>query len=191
MQAELEALKQIAGNNILFDRNGSPVQIAPQNTEAAPVVDPMAFQKSLDEAWESDPRKAVEMTVSTALQWQDDINSQVDMQELETATKHADFDVYRTDVRKYVRTLPLDQRSRNGVMEMAYFVVKGQKSGNVYQTAQEEMLAKIRAGEQVAGLTPGTVATPRPTGGTALSEEQLRAAGAMGLTAEQYRSAIK
>ena len=192
LQAELDALRQIAGNNILFDMNGRPVQAAPQNNTQQPYPGQAdAFRQKLDKAWEDDPREAVEMTVGAALQWRDEIEGTVDDQIQEVAGKHDDFDSYQTDVRKYIRALPMNQRANPGVAEMAYFVVKGQKSGNVYTRAQQEMLEKIRKGEQVGGLNPGTVSTPAAAKGVQLSEDQLKAANMMGLTPDQYKSAMK
>ena len=69
LQAEVDAMKQIAGSSMLFDVNGNPVQAAPptpQGTTQTPNAD--EFNKDLDKAWEDDPRKAVEMTVGAALQ---------------------------------------------------------------------------------------------------------------------------
>ena len=193
LQAELDALRKIAGNNVLFDMNGNPVSYQSPTPQGAPQQqqDNGAFQKNLDQAWEEDPRKAVEMTIGAALQWRDDLEAQVDTQEMVAASKHEDFDSYRTDVRKYLRALPMNQRGNPGVVEMAYFVVKGQKSGNVYTKAQAEILEKIRKGEQVAGLNPGTVSNPAVNKGVQLNEDQLKVASMMGLSPEQYKSAMK
>ena len=188
LQAELEALRQIAGNQVLFDVNGRPVGPTPQNENQS--VDSDAFQKQLDKAWEEDPRKAVEMTIGSALQWRDDIDNQVDAQERDVESRHQDFNEYRNDVRKYIRTLPMNQRANPGIAEMAYFVVKGQKSGNVYTKAQADILEKIRKGEQVSGLMPGAGSTPVLPKGVELSSDQLKVAEAMGLTPDQYKSAI-
>jgi len=192
LQAELDAMKQVAGPNMLFDINGNPVQAAPptpQGSTQAPNAD--EFQKNLDKAWEDDPRQAVEMTVGAAIQWRDDVDSEVDDQIHTVSGKHEDFNAYQNDVRKYIRALPLNQRSNPGVAEMAYFVVKGQKSGNVYTKAQTELLDKIKKGEAVTGLTPGTSSTPAVEKGIVLTQEQLNVAAAMGISPEDYKSAIK
>jgi len=190
LQAELDALKKIAGANILFDMNGNPVQANIPSPQPGKAVDTEAFEKELDKAWEEDPRKAVEMTVAASHQWRDEVDSRVESQVMEASEKFRDFNEYQNDVRRFIRSLPLNQRSIPGQVETAYFLIKGQKSDNVYSRAQQEMLDKIRRGEQVSGLNPGTVSTPAPSNSVSLSEDQLKAAAAMGLSPEQYASAI-
>ena len=91
-------------------------------------------------------------------------------------------------VRQYIRALPLDQRSKPGVVDLAYYVVKGQNSGNAVEAAKAEMLRKIQAGEQVQGLQPGTrPAAPLPKGNV-MTPEQVAVAEQMGLTPEEYQS---
>jgi len=190
LQAELDALKQIAGNNMLFDINGKPVSVAP-TPQGVQQPQSDEFQKNLDKAWEDDPRQAVEMTIGAALQWRDDIDAKVDYQVADASTKFADFNDYHGDVRKYIRALPMNQRANPGVVDMAYFVVKGQKSGNVYSKAQADMLEKIRRGEVVSGLNPGMVSAPAVNKGVQLSQDQLNVASAMGMTPEQYKANMK
>ena len=189
LQAELEIMKQIAGDQVLFDSNGRPVPrtpIQPQPTQPSNNV-----TAEMEKLWEEDPRKAVQMEIMSAMSWRDNLESTVDKQELEASQKFKDYGQYRDTVRQYVRALPLDQRAKPGVVDLAYLVVKGQASDNIYQRAQQDLLRKIQAGEKVQGLTQGTVPAPQQSKGTQPSDEQRAVAEMMGLTVEGYMSQLK
>jgi hypothetical protein len=187
LQAELEIMKQIAGDQVLFDANGQPVA-----RPAAPAVTPDPSQPNvsaeMDKLWEDNPRKAVKMEIMSYGTWRDSLDSQVDKQELDASSKYQDYGKYRDTVRQYIRALPLDQRAKPGVIDLAYYVVKGQASGNVYDQAQQDLIKKIQAGEQVQGLTPGTQAAPAPVAGVKPTPDQAKAAEMMGMTTDEYMS---
>jgi hypothetical protein len=185
LQAELELMKQIAGDQVLFDANGQPVA-RPQPTPAP--VDPALpnVAAEMEQLWEDNPRKAVKMEIMSAMSWRDNMDSKVDTQELEASGKYKDYTQYRDTIRQYIRALPLDQRAKPGVIDLAYYVVKGQASGNIYESAQQEIINKIKAGEQVQGLTPGTQAAPAPVSGVKATPDQAKAAEMMGMTTDDY-----
>jgi hypothetical protein len=187
LKAELEILKQIAGDNVLFDVAGRPVPKAPQQQTPQNQQD---YTAQMEKMWEDDPRKAVQMEIMSAMTWRDSLEAGVDQQEMEAANKYKDFNKYRDTVRQYVKALPLDQRAKPGVVDLAYYVVKGQQSNNIYEQAQQELLRKIKAGEQVQGLAPGTHSQPPQQKGPTLTAEQLAVAEAMGLSPEDYISAM-
>jgi len=194
LQAEMEVLKQVAGDNVLFDMNGRPVpqkQAAPGERTPGTSSSPTQVTQELEKLWESDPRKAVQVEIMAAMTYRDDLESRVDNQIVAASAKYPDFPQYEGTVRQYVRALPLEQRAQKGVADLAYYVVKGQQSGNAVEKAKAEVLRKIQAGENVQGLQPGTKAAPQTPKGTQLNEEQLKVADAMGLTPEQYMSAMK
>jgi hypothetical protein len=189
LQAELDVLKQIAGDNVLFDINGRPVH-NPQPVPGQPQQpgQPNPAAQELEQLWESDPRKAVQVEIMAAMTYRDQQEATVDAQILEASGKHADFSQYDSTVRQYIRALPLDQRAKPGVVDLAYYVVKGQNTGSAVEAAKAEMLRKIQAGENVQGLQPGTRPTPPPVKGTEMTDEQRAVAEQMGLTPEQYQS---
>ena len=191
LQAELDVLRQVAGDNVLFDMNGKPVQAAPGQGQPATEPQPNRVAEELDKLWEENPRKAVQVEIMAAQAWRDNQEAQLDQQIMAAGNKYADFGTHRATVRQYIRALPVDQRAKPGVVDLAYYVVKGQNSGNAVEQARQEILRKIQAGEQVQGLPKGTKSAPATPKGVVLNEEQLKVADAMGLTPEQYISAIK
>jgi hypothetical protein len=183
LRAELETLRSIAGDSVLFDANGRPVsrsQQQPQSTGGTQV------SAELEKLWEEDPRKAVQMEILSAMSWRDQQDSAVDKQEMEAAKAHTDFNQYRDVIRQYVRALPLDQRSKQGVVELAYYVVKGQASDGIAERAQQELLKRIRAGENVQGLKPGTVSKAPSQKGPKVTDEIRAVAEMMNMSVEDY-----
>ena len=149
-------------------------------------------QRQLDELWESDPRRAMQTELQMALRWYDTTTTQVDSQADDVAKKYADFNTYRTDVNRYLRSLPLENRSKPGVIEAAYFYVKGQKADDLVNLSKEQLIQKIRMGEKVQGLE-GTISGGRPVtpNPSAPTMDQANAASAMGMTIEEYMKHVR
>jgi hypothetical protein len=189
LQAELEAMRRVAGQNVLYDINGNPVYQQPPQQQQS---DPM---KEIEKLWETDPRRAVQAEIYTAMSWRDRQDAIVDQQENQLSTKFADFNNYRNEVRSYIRSLPIEQRSNPGVVELAYYVVKGQKVDNIMartrQDIEAEYLKKIQAGEFAAGLPAGGFSQPVVQQGVTLTPEQMKAADAMGMSHVDYAKNIK
>ena len=183
LQAELEAMRKVAGPQMLFDMNGNPV--APQQHQQVQQVNPM--QVELDRLWNDDPRKAVQMEINMAMNWYDQVNSHLDRQEAEIAAKYPDFSNFRNEVRGYVRSLPPDQRANPGVVELAYYVVRGQKVDSIIERERQEIFRRIQAGESVGSLPPGSAAAPLvPAGQVQLTQDQKQACLALGISEEEY-----
>ena len=85
----------------------------------------------------------------------------------------------------------MNQRGNPGVIELAYFAVKGQDVDNIIKAERETLLAKIKAGESVQGLTGGTYSATTPPKESTLTEEEVRVAEAMHLTPDQYKAGRK
>ena len=192
LQAELEALRKVAGGNMLFDINGNPVAAQPyqqapyQQPVQQPIQQPQQdMRKELDKLWEEDPRRAVQTEMLLAFQYYDRVNGDLDRGIEELSAKHPDFGNYRADVLRYTRSLPMEQRT-SPVMEAAYFFIKGQKANDLLEKERQNILARIQAGEQVQGLTPGTGTVLPPESKPKLTEDQIKAAGAMGMSPEEY-----
>jgi hypothetical protein len=194
LQAELEVLKQVAGDQILFDINGRPVRSMPGQQQPQPQQPgqaPNQTAQELEKLWETDPRKAVQVEIMAAMSWRDNQDAQVDTQMLQAQGKYDDFNQYEPVIRQYIRALPLEERSKQGVVDLAYYVVKGQNANNAVERARQEMLQKMKAGQGAQALTPGTKPSPARPKGDALTEEQMKVADAMGLSPEQYKNAMK
>jgi hypothetical protein len=141
----------------------------------------------MDKLWQTDPRAAVEKTVYMAAQWQDNINAQVDGEAAQLATKYTDFNNYRDTAMRYVRALPLDQRARPGIVEMAYLVTRGQNVDQIIEQQRAAMTQRFLTNpaefQMPAGASAGSLA---PTGGPAATEAEERAAKAMRIPIDQY-----
>lgn len=178
-QALSEQVDQLRG--VLANK---PENNAPSN-EAATTV-----RRDLDELWETDPRKATQTEIKYALDWFDRQNEQMAAQEDEVAGKFTDFNDYRKEVRAYLRKLPPQDRGKPGVVELAYYASKGQKTDAIVESRTQEILRKIKAGESVQGLAGTTSASSQPVS-TQATEEQVKVAAAMNMSTEEYLSHIK
>ena len=185
VQAELAQMKAMLGDKVVYDASGMPII---QQHEAPPQND---TREQLDRLWEEDPRKAMQTEMQMALEWYDNVNAQVDLQETAVRQKYKDFDTMRNEVKNYIRRLPAAQRAKPGIMEMAYLVVRGQNVDKIIQAREQELMKKFRAGESIQGLGSGTYSAPPKADAVALTDEQKAVAEAMGMSIEDYTKHMK
>ena len=186
MQAQLDAMKKVMSNNVLFDMNGNPVM--QQQQQQAPQQN---YQQEMEKLWESDPRKAVQAEIYQAMAWRDRVDADVEGQASEVANKYPDFNNVRPEVMNYIRTMPLEQRSKPGIIEAAYYFIRGQRVDNIVAQKQKEMEAeyfrKFQAGELASMLPPGSMSAPSsPQGAVTLTPDQKNAAAAMRIPEAEY-----
>jgi hypothetical protein len=191
LQAQLDAMKKVMANNVLFDAQGNPVMQQQQ-----PQAQPQAYQQEMDKLWETDPRRAVQAEIMTAMTWRDMVDAQIEQQATGVSERNPDFYTFRPEVMTYLRTLPIDQRNRPGMVEAAYYFIKGQKVDNIMaKTKQEweaENLRKMQAGEFAQGMPSGAISAPAaPQGQVTLTEDQKKAAAAFGITEADYVKFMK
>jgi len=191
MQAQLEALKKVMANNMLFDAEGNPVMQQP----AAPAPQ-NNYQQELEKLWETDPRRAVQTEIYAAMSWRDRLDANVERQANDASAKYPDFNSIRSDVMNYIRTMPLEQRDKPGMVDAAYYFVRGQRVDNIIAQKQKELeaeyLRKFQAGELASNLPAGSMSTPpAPQGAIVLTEDQKKAAAAMRVTEAEYAKWIK
>jgi len=179
LEAEIAQLK---AHNI----QQQPAQ--PQQQTASPD----AIRKEIDNLWDTDPKKAVQAEIMVALDWRDRIDSSMDQEADNLAQKYTDFNDYRSAAQGYVRSLPLDQRSKPGIMELAYYVVRGQNVDSIMERQRNDLIQRYQSGELAASLasSPSGTVTPAPQQGIQLTEDQLKAASMMNLSPEDYASAM-
>jgi len=159
-------------------------QVQPQQQHQQ--VDP---RKELEELWEEDPKKAVRMEIMYAMDWRDRIDSGLESQADALARQYPDFNNYRSTALGQVRSLPLNQRGGHGILEAAYFMVRGQNTDQIVKAQEAELLEKYRRGEisaQGLATPPGSFSTPAPVQGPSATEEEMRVAEAMGMSTEDY-----
>ena len=181
LEAEVTLMKQqqqVPGQQM----PGTPMQQPPNNQ-----------MEEIDKLWDTDPRKGVQAEIMMAINWFDQTNNAIDHQADALSGKYADFSKWRSDATRYVRGLPLNQRSQQGVLEMAYFIVRGQNVDGILKQQNDDLMAKFQTGE-LAGMIstpPGTVGSPAPVAGVQATQDQVTAATAMGMTIEDYMSNVK
>ena len=181
---EVAELRQYI-NNVQAQQSQFQAQVqAPQQ------VDPRA---ELEKVWEEDPRKAVSMEIMYAMDWRDRIDSSLEVQADILARKYPDFNAYRSTALGQVRSLPLNQRGGQGILEATYFMVRGQNADTMIQQREAELLEKYRRGEfsaQGLATPPGSFSSPAVDTGSNMTEEQMRVAAAMGLSPDQYMGGV-
>ena len=151
-----------------------------------------AYQE-VEKLWESDPRKAVDATIAMALDWYDRSNTDLEQQADALGSKYHDFNQYRSSAMRYVRSLPIQQRGQQGILDSAYWYVRGQSVDDIIKARETELMRKFQSGELAGQFnTPaGTMPASTPSQGVALSQDQLNVAAAMGMSAEDYAKNIK
>jgi len=183
LEAEIAELKRMVTDTQLHQQQQIQQPQQPQDTK-----------QELEKLWEDDPRKAVQVEIMYAMDWRDRVDSSLEIQADMLSRKFPDFNTYRSTALGQVRALPLNQRGGQGVLEAAYFMVRGQNADTLIQQREAELLEKYRRGEiSVAGLSnpAGSFSAPAPVAGTVATDEQMRTAAAMGLTTEQYMSEVR
>ena len=162
----------------------------------APVQQQPAYnpRAEIDKLWEEDPKKAVLAEIDWKMGYRDWVDANVEIHADQMALKYPDFNNYRSIVMGHVRSLPVEQRANEKVLEAAYFYSKGQRFDTLIQQREAEIIERYRRGELSAqGLAtpPGSFSSPMLTPGVQLTEEQRRVAEAMGMSPEGYASQIK
>ena len=190
LQSEVENLKVFTQQ---LQQHVQQAPQAPQQYGYQPqqyAAQPQPQNHPLDQLWESSPKRAVQAEIMAAMSWYDKVNAGVDQQENQTAQKFTDFSQYREPIRAYLRTIPMQQRTVPGVVEAAYYFVKGQNVDKLVQAGQADVLEKIRRGEAVQGFETGAPITPQVPVNQP-NEEQKRVASAMGLSVEDYMKNVR
>ena len=189
LEAERDSLRQTLAvlQQQAQQRNQYQQPMQPPPMQHAPQQDDRA---ALQQMWQENPQKAVQTEIMMAINWFDRAGAQVDEQEAAIAVRYPDYNNFRTPIRNYLRTIPLQQRTQPGVVEAAYYFVKGQQVDNIIKTSNEELIRKMRAGEAIQGFDGAGAGAP-PAQQQSLSEEQRRVAAAMGMTPEQYQKNMK
>ena len=148
---------------------------------------PGPFIEQLDQLWRDDPRRAMQTELMMAVNWRDQVDSQVDDQIDAASTKYKDFNDHQSEVRKYVRKLPVEQRSKPGIIEAAYFMVKGRNADAYAKIEAERLLKKAQAGDGAQSINAGSSGGGDGTqAGATLTNEEKTAAAALGVSEAEY-----
>lgn len=199
LQAQYDQMKIVLeGMGANFDNNNQvvnpPIQhpYGQQNQKSSYYdqfgAAPNQVDQQMQEMWDNDPRRAMQSEIQMAMDWRDKVDSTVESQMTMASAKHKDFNQLRPEITGYLRTIPVNQRANPGVVEAAYFLVKGQRSDDVVAKAQREIYDKIQRGEQIQGFnTPGaTSATTNPVNAPTITPQERNAAAALGISEADY-----
>ena len=178
LQGELDVLrKQVESLSV--------GQVAPQPVQYNDPTPRNDQYEQLENLWREDPKQAMRAELMMAINWRDTVDQGVDEQMDQAASKFKDFNDYQSDVRKYIRRLPVEQRTKNGLAEAAYFMLKGRKSGEIASSAANDAVNRIKQGEQYQTIVSGTSSGGgQPQGG--LSSDERAAAAALGIPEAEY-----
>ncbi len=187
---QLAQLKAVLGDKFAYDANGNVVQIN------APAAQPQQnqFAEEVEKAWVDDPKKAVRMEQMAALNWIDATYQKLEEQKDVLATKVSDFGQFERAVNKQLRSMTLEQRAQPGAVEYAYTLVKGRTPSNLEEQKkvwEAEYRAKQAAADAAQGIPGGTFSVPPSNGIKAPTNDQLKAAAAMGIKIEEYMGHVK
>ena len=169
--------------------NAGTTYVANQQPQAAPQSTIDQQRAQIDQLWQTDPRQAVKAEISSSLSYYDNVNANIEAQANHLSQTHPDFNTYRQTAMNYIRTLPYEQRGQNGIVELAYMVARGQNVDSILQTRETELMEKFKTGQLAGALhqPAGASGVPlTPAAGTTLTQDQIVAANAMGMTEADY-----
>jgi hypothetical protein len=108
------------------------------------------------------------------------------------ASKYQDFNNFRGEAMRYVRSLPLEQRARPGIVEMAYMLARGQGVDRIIEQQRQQLQQQFQQNPAMFQMPAGAGGSPIPQQQqSVLSDEQVRVAEAMGLSPEAYAAGIR
>ena len=188
LQTEVENLKNLMQNTQQqANAYGAPPHVQQQMQQQQQYqqqqLDP---SRELDEMWENNPRNAVNAQIGQAFAYYDNVNSHIESQMTQAATRYKDFNNYREQVRRYVNATPLQDRSKPGVVDVAYYIVKGQNADAAIEQARQASAQQTGAAFQTQGVGNSMPGVPQQGGDGTLSQEEQNVARVMGLTNEEY-----
>jgi hypothetical protein len=182
--AKIEQIKALYGDKIKFDDYGNV--LPPDQGPPVQNVQTNDIARQVEEMWEKDPKQAVRAEIFMAINYYDQQSAQLDLQRDAARTRYPDFSKWESEVNGYIRRLPLQQRTQQGMIDMAYKYVKGDKIDQILQMERAELARKYAAGEMAQGLGPGTAPAFTPQAGVTVTDQERAVAQAMGMTIDEY-----
>jgi len=195
LQAEIASLKEMVGQYQPqqqqqqqvdpFSQNGQFGQpFGQQAYNPAYQAAPQNIREQIDALYEQDVRKGFQAEMMAMMQYRDQITAKVDNEVEAVRAKAPDFSNYEGRVRSYIRSLPLEAQSQPNIVQAAYFMMRGQDADNIVKQREAELMKKYQGANAGAGLN-GTFSPPQGEG-SQLTQEELTAAQALGMTPEEY-----
>lgn len=186
LEAKLKQFETVFGDQIQYDATGNVIPRSPAvNNQPSHNVQG-DIRQHLDQLWESDPRKAVQAELTYALGWYDNVNAAVENEMDGVAIKFKDFDQYRPYIRQYLRSIPIEQRTKPGLVEAAYYLHKGKELDRIIESEKKSIYDRLQAGESIQGITAGAGAGASRVSGPKFTPDEINAARLYGQTPEEY-----
>ena len=192
LQAEVEHLKGLMNQYqpptgaMPQQQQMYPFQQQPQQQWTPYQAAPQPIKEQIDALWQEDIRKGFQAEMMAMMQYRDHVAAKVDQEADMLKGKASDFGNYESKVRSYIRQLPLDAQAQPNIVQAAYLMMRGQDTDNILKTREAELMRKYQGGAGAAGLN-GTFGNPAPAeGNNTLSQDELLAAQAQGMTPEEY-----
>lgn len=194
LQHEIDSLKNLI-NQYQPPQGAMPYQQQPQyqapyqpqgSYNPAYQQAPMPVKEQIDALWQEDIRKGFQAEMMAMMQYRDQVAAKVDQEAETLKTRASDFVNYEGKVRSYIRSLPFEAQAQPNIVQAAYLMMRGQDADNLVKAKEQELIRKYQGGAAAAGLG-GTFGAPsQPAEANTLSQEELMAAQAQGMTPEEY-----
>lgn len=185
LEAKLKQFETVFGDQIQYDSVGNVIPRSQANP-AQPANVQGDIRQKLDELWNTDPRQAVQAELTYALGWYDNVHASVENEMDTVAGKFKDFDQYRPFIRQYLRSIPIDQRTKPGLVEAAYYLHKGKEIDKIVESEKRSIYERIQAGESIQGITAGTGSGLPRANGVKFTPDEINAAKLYGVSPEEY-----
>ena len=185
LKTQMDQLKSMVPG-VYYDAQGNPVSVQPPNA-TNPVTPPaQTLQAEMDQAFEmGDYKRAVALQLRAYHDWSESTRNSVDDQIDSLLQEQPDAAKYLPQMRKYLRTIPLEQRSAAGTAKLAYFVVKGQNVDKVVAEAQKQWEQKLNGGLAAQGVSAGA-GLASGTGPRSFTKDEIAIAANYGMKPEEY-----
>jgi len=186
LQAEIESLKQ-AQNQYQQPQQFQQQYQQPQQQPWSPYQQaPQPVKEQIDALWQEDIRKGFQAEMMAMMQYRDHVAAKVEQEADVIRHKAADFVNYESKVRSYIRGLPLDAQAQPNIVQAAYLMMRGQDTDNIIKAKEAELMRRYQGGAAAAGLGGTFGAPPSAASDNTLSQDELIAAQAQGMTPEEY-----
>ena len=158
-----------------------PVSQPSPNTQA-----PAQYMDKLWENTDPETRMATERTIASGFEWYDNVNRRLNTQKnllRRDSTSGKQFAELEAEVDSYLDKVPIQDRAKNGIVQVAFNMVRGKHFDELVKRAAEGNAKSAKNKESLQ--TPGSSAQA-PSGSLKITEQERVVAGKMGISPEDY-----
>jgi hypothetical protein len=184
---ELEQLKTLVSQQQYSYQQPQPTYQQPtqqfyQQPQPAPAD---VARQQIEQLWANDPLQAVQYQVQMALANYDRINSSTEQAINSARNRYPDFNKFEAEVRGFINAVPLQDKARQGIVDAAYYMVKGKNADNLTFQAAQQASSRVAQGVAASGIPGGGAGVVQT--GPQLSQDEMKVAAVMGMSAEEYQ----